>query len=384
MKILVIDFENYNNPQTADSRRMSKLVKHLSKSHEIHNVFNPWISPIVTELPPNSHLFSNAHEVSSDRMKEISEECIKLYQEDQLYNPDFHAEKEFIVHMENKFAPVNFIDYTLGIVHQIQPEVVLFKYSFFRRVAHFIPKHIKVWYDNPISQYSKTIINASCSFFKDVGCSKEQEKRLLIRGDLVTFNHKREADYFIDPNRETTFFLSDQSVTTNTSHPEIPTILFVGNNSGMNNDYINAFVRHCFPLVQKEIPEVVLRISGTTGHSVASNSSIIKELNPIFPQEYDNATVIINPVRPGAGFKTKVAEGIASKKAVVTFKEGFEHHVPYGLLYLCDNWVDMASNIVYAINNKDTHDTFLAESFCRTFMSVDTAYKNIDKYLETL
>lgn len=377
-KILVVDFENHYKPSTADSRRMYKLIRHLEKNFKIVSLVNPWLN---TVDPDNiSYLFDKNRPITEEERTEMSNICIGLYDDDAKENPDFDSEKKFILEMENKFVPLNLMTYFKEVLSKEQPDIVLFKYGFFRRLAELVPTGALIWFDNPISQYHKSVINASCSFYQDIGCSLAQEKRLLAKGRLLTFNHPREAESFISVDNTSTYFFSDQEWLTGSGDSKEPEILFVGNSAPMNTQYLLAFARHCLPLVRQKVPNVKFRIAGTCANDVnTTDPLVIKEPNPIFPDVYKSAKVIVNPVRPGAGFKTKVAEGICSGNPVVTFKEGFDGYVPYGVLNYATNWVDMAEKLVYNLNT--TGENSLAYFFWLKFMAKETAYANIDKIL---
>jgi polysaccharide biosynthesis protein PslH len=105
-------------------------------------------------------------------------------------------------------------------------------------------------------------------------------------------------------------------------------LLFTGTmNYHPNEDAVNWFVKDILPSIKQEVPSVQLFIAGKKANTISTNGhSNVRLINdpidmrPIFQQ----AAVVIVPLRIGSGTRLKILEAAAMQKAIVTTSVGSE------------------------------------------------------------
>jgi len=107
------------------------------------------------------------------------------------------------------------------------------------------------------------------------------------------------------------------------------TILFTGNmDYAPNIDAVIYFTREIFPLILKTHPEVKFIIAGQRPvakvKELASQNIIVKGFIQDLAAEYNAASVVVAPLRFGAGTQNKVLEAMAMGMPVVTSNVGFK------------------------------------------------------------
>lgn len=105
-------------------------------------------------------------------------------------------------------------------------------------------------------------------------------------------------------------------------HPvkeKVKNIAFIASAYIPNRDAINWFITNCWPHIAAKY-DVSLSIYGSVGESVAQtdNRIFVKGFVPSLDQIYEDADIIINPVRFGAGLKIKNVEALAHGRPLVT------------------------------------------------------------------
>lgn len=109
-------------------------------------------------------------------------------------------------------------------------------------------------------------------------------------------------------------------------HPvkeKVKNIAFIASAYIPNRDAINWFITNCWPQIAAKY-DVSLSIYGSVGESVAQtdNRIFVKGFVPSLDQIYEDADIIINPVRFGAGLKIKNIEAMAHARPLVTTIHG--------------------------------------------------------------
>jgi glycosyltransferase involved in cell wall biosynthesis len=105
---------------------------------------------------------------------------------------------------------------------------------------------------------------------------------------------------------------------------EVKNIAFVGSAYLPNRDAIIFFIENCWPAIVVKYP-VELLIYGEVGYGLDLNGQtniVLKGFVPDVNQIYDEADIIINPVRFGAGLKIKNMEALAHGIPLVTTSQG--------------------------------------------------------------
>lgn len=149
----------------------------------------------------------------------------------------------------------------------------------------------------------------------------------------------------------------------------IPRVLFTGTmDYPPNRDAANYFIKEIFQLVRNEIPDCEFIIAGRRAtqefppESQCANTIVISDpddMRPIF----DQANVVVVPLRIGGGTRLKILEALSIGRAVVSTRIGAEG-VPYRdgeHLVLADEPTAFARSIVQLLQNPE-HTKQLASS----------------------
>lgn len=112
-------------------------------------------------------------------------------------------------------------------------------------------------------------------------------------------------------------------------YPDNHTLLFTGNmDYAPNVDGVVYFVHEVFPLIVKQIPEARFIIAGQRPvekvKALANDRISVTGFIPDLVDMYRAATMLVSPLRFGAGTQNKVLEAMSMGLAVVSMEVGFE------------------------------------------------------------
>jgi succinoglycan biosynthesis protein ExoO len=102
--------------------------------------------------------------------------------------------------------------------------------------------------------------------------------------------------------------------------PGLPNqLLFVGSSNAPNIDGIQWFLAEIWPRIRAEAPEAVLRVAGRVCSSIKKVPEGVNLLGFVDDLDtlYQDAAVVISPLRTGSGLKVKLVEALGYGKAVV-------------------------------------------------------------------
>ncbi len=108
-----------------------------------------------------------------------------------------------------------------------------------------------------------------------------------------------------------------------TPPPRPPRILYVGSDTIANLDGLRWFRRQVFPQILQSVPTCRLRIIGEAARHIEPGPAI-DQVGPVdhVAKEYNDAAVVILPLRMGSGVRRRAVEAIAARKALVTTSIG--------------------------------------------------------------
>ncbi len=257
--------------------------------------------------------------------------------------------------------------WALARIRRQKPVAVLANYNW---LAHALVK-AGVRQTAPVFCLTHDVLSEKTRDFRDQGfppswwqMSAEHEKTALAEVDVIVAINNRDQATFKSwfPQKRVI------SVSTAVSQPALSppplgkNCLFVGSDYSANVDGIHWFLAEVWPLVLGEVPAATLTICGKVTQTINSDhrgvvrQGVVPSLDPY----YQNADVVIAPLRVGSGLKIKVTEALSHGRPVATTSigaQGMENLIWYGI-YLGDTAADLASQIIRLL----TDTAFLVEA----------------------
>ena len=227
---------------------------------------------------------------------------------------------------------------------------------------------------------------------------KKTEYTAISSSDIALYPSSFEKEYIENElklnNAEviTPYLYNLNTMTKHNDFDNSRDIIFVGSSHGPNLNGLLWFINDIFPLVVKQIPDIVLNIVGS---SIAPEIKKIKsknikvvgylseeELNEL----YSKTKLSIAPLRYGAGIKGKIIDSLYHSTPVVTTPIGVEGiDDKYNLVKVSINEKDYAENIVELYSNKQKWDSLipLYAKFIEENYSFDCAEDTFRQFIDT-
>ena len=224
-----------------------------------------------------------------------------------------------------------------------------------------------------------------------LACSEEQERRYLLRADLVVAIQSREAALLraIVPEREVILagvdldVVSDAFATGSTPFR----IAVVASDNPLNVHGLRAFLAECWPAIKDSCPAATLHVVGRVGNFCRIEDSSIQYSGWIADLDtvYREASVVINPTIAGTGLKIKSVEALAHAKPLVAWTHGvdgleYEGEAPF---IECRSWGEFQDAVVQLLTC-DAERTALAEralAYARAEFDASSVYAELEKRL---
>ena len=162
-----------------------------------------------------------------------------------------------------------------------------------------------------------------------------QYEKKLIEFDKVLVCSREDQQYLIDTHELNNVEILPNGVDIRTFKKEVDVsvehklVLFTGNmNYAPNVDAVKYFVRDIFPLILSKHPDARFLIAGQNPtkqvQELAGSNIIITGFVENMALQYQQASLVVAPLRIGAGTQNKVLEAMAMEKPVVCTHIGFE------------------------------------------------------------
>lgn len=168
-------------------------------------------------------------------------------------------------------------------------------------------------------------------------------------------------------------------------------LVFVGNKTSLNKLAVENLIERILPNIIAQVPDARLRIIGRVCEyfNVAhANIDFLGQVDDL-DEEYRRSKVVVAPLLVGsAGVKTKVAEGLAHGRVVVTTSLGVDSSDPnqlQGAAFVEDEPVRFAELVCKLLLNDDLRNDMEAktlEVFDRNY-SINAAYGDIAEWLDS-
>lgn len=167
------------------------------------------------------------------------------------------------------------------------------------------------------------------------------------------------------------------------------TAIFVGNKTSTNESAVELLVTKIWPAVLKKVPNAKLKVIGRVCSYFKQSYAGVELMGEIddLDAEYRNAKLVVAPLLVGsAGVKTKVAEGLAYGRVVVTTSLGVDSSDPdqlKGAAFIEDD-PDRFANAVCALLQDDdlriSMETAAKAVFEQNY-SYDSAYRDLSEWI---
>lgn len=274
-----------------------------------------------------------------------------------------------VLHKGNHKAYFRDLHLALGVkklCRQYDPYIVMAEYIFmapYLSLAHKLSVKIVDTID-VFARKAKEVCRHGVEF--PLACSREEERRYLLHGNLILGIQPDETDMLrgIVPERKVinvgVDMPTEQLRTEKDKDKNTAVILIVAGGNANNVHGVNLFIAHSWKHIHASEKNVRLRIAGSVCKHISANIDldgvellgIVQDLR----QEYRKADVVVNPVIAGTGLKIKTIEAMSYGKAVVSTPNGVE-----GVLYddaieppfiVADSSEDFVEKILFLLKNE--------------------------------
>jgi glycosyltransferase involved in cell wall biosynthesis len=230
-----------------------------------------------------------------------------------------------------------------------------------------------------LGMFSPNVVGTDSAFDKALSTltwSKHRRyvSQLLERFSACTVVSEVEANYAraAAPDYESIYLLPngiDTEACTRRTWPRTPrSMVFAGSFAYRPNyDAMNWFVRDVLPLLQRNVPEVTLTITGNTAGRTLLPSTHVRYtglVNDVLPF-VGSAAVSVIPLRTGAGTRLKVLESMALRTPVVATRKAVEGlELVAGRDYLqADTAAEFSEAVVRVLSDQDLSSSLADSAF---------------------
>lgn len=315
-------------PYRGDKLKIYNLSKHLSQKHELHLITFLENEEDIKHLPELEKIFTSIHLVQLPKKKAILNTLRTTYKR----GIPFQIGYFFMEEMQNKIKEIITIhDFDAVHIQHLRlapywkdikdlPRILdlpdAFSLYWKRRVknSNFLKKTFNLIEYKRLKDYEKVI-----KFFDlALVCSKEDLDYLRLEHNLDNLQ--------LLPNGVNTNVFPIEEHNYKINH----NILFTGNmDYEPNIDAVIYFTDTIWPILKQEFPELKFIIAGQRPNKKILELAKLKDVKVTgfvkdIANEYRNASLLVAPLRYGAGTQNKVLEAMAMGVPVVSHKIGFE------------------------------------------------------------
>jgi len=340
--ILLISHVNPVDPSAGNERRVLNLIRWLkSEGFRVELLLNTAfveqkVMCALNEIVDVVHTRSSLSLLEKLHLRFIASE-----------HHDLHP-------VTNKLSPLALLKLTSILCARIRPIAVIAEYIFTAPCLSVVPQGTLKLIDTH-DLYSRR--DASEEHY----CTLQQERELLLNGDVIMAIQKEEAGEFIAlvPERKVVTVGVDFEVIASVDEEVIipDRILLVGSDNAANIDGLHRFFCFAWPKIRTRCPLARLRIVGKVGLGFSCSDDRVDKVGWVdsLENEYAQASVVINPTIHGTGLKIKTVEALCNGKPLVATSNSVA-----GLIFgdqlpciVSDDWSNYADSIVRLLNNRD-------------------------------
>lgn len=240
----------------------------------------------------------------------------------------------------DSYCPPGLVELTEQMARRLRPQVLLTQFVFLSRCLD-----IDTGRDRPVK-----VIDADNRFsgraraYREKGLpydwfstDEEQERRGLLRADLILAIQEREAEYYshlLPENRRVMLLPHLESVRYHPP-PAGETLLFVGASNAENAAGISRFLDEAFPLIRRRHPGARLIIAGRVCELIPSSCAGVEFVHLVddLTALYAKAAIVLNPTIVGSGIKIKTVEALCNGRCLVATRHGIQGLENYPDIY---------------------------------------------------
>jgi len=329
LKILFIANRFPYPPFRGDKLKIYNLAKRLALHHELHLITFTEQKSDIQYLPELEAIFSKIEIVHLPKLQSVFNVGLgllgKLPLQVNYFKSNAFDKKLKVLLKENSYDAVHvqhlrMAQYAIHHKHLFRILDLPDAFSLYWQRRKNVPRSFFTrWLDTIESErvlkYEKYILN---EFNLNLVCSNEDLKFLENKHNIQTIR--------LLPNGVDTDKF--KPMTHDYSHAH--TLLFTGNmDYDPNVDAVIFFANEVFPLIKQQFPNVKFVIAGQRPIDKVKALSQIKDIEvtgfiPDLSEMYNAASVVVAPLRFGAGTQNKVLEAMAMGIPVVCSNIGFE------------------------------------------------------------
>lgn len=226
------------------------------------------------------------------------------------------------------FCPDVLVELLVQLQEVYRPDLFLAEYVFMTRVFGLMKPVTKAI--DTIDVFSTKASKVEKYGVSDgLAMSEAEEAVLLRRADILIGIHPDEARDLarLAPDRRVVSVGVDFDVSEpQQALPAGATIFLVASGNLMNVKGLRDFLRFCWPMIHRNVPEAELLIAGAVGDTIEDlppNVRVlgwVEDLRPL----YAGARLIINPTVAGTGLKIKTIEALCHLRPVVCWPAGVD------------------------------------------------------------
>lgn len=224
-------------------------------------------------------------------------------------------------------------DHLMRLHQNVGFDIVIVEYAFFSKALTCFPEEVTKVIDthDVLTDRHKPYLEKGKKY-NWLSTTSGQEKKGLLRANIIIAIQKKEKDYFSHLTGTQTVTIG-HTVKTKKPVPNALSknnILFIGSANQSNIDAITRFCNDMFPLIKQSVPDATVLIAGPVCRKFdVEKDGIIKLGEPVdLDSTYDMADMVINPIQFGTGLKIKNIEALGYSKPLVTTSigaDGMEH-----------------------------------------------------------
>ncbi len=240
------------------------------------------------------------------------------------------TDRQFLFYVNNAlddYCDKKTVDYVKALDAVNHYDVIWVEYIFLSRIfEYFGQDKLKILdtHDRFTDRYKLYIKDHKP--YRWFSVSEEDEKKALMRADVVVAIQEEEGDIFkrVMGDQRSVRVIGHQTELKQMPLVNPKAMLFLASGNPLNIRTINYFVEEIMPMVRSEIHDAKLIIAGSVCQHLHWEDDGIKTIGPVDTLEgaYGMADIVINPIKWGTGLKIKCVEALAYRRVLVTSSNG--------------------------------------------------------------